>query len=344
MKPASRTGSPNRKPDASLRRMWALMWPNGQSLPARIRACCDNLRRRVGHHPMLGLGCVIWIGSCAASSPSTHPLAEPQHTLESPASVGDTSSERPGRPVNRDAGSLPPSAEQPDHPRSEARESRPNSRDQGRTTLLQLDELPPPVFWTAPKGPSARPLVVAAHGAGGTPEWHCGWLTQAVGTQAHVLCLRGHAIARGADAYYYPEHHTLEQLFLEGTQAAMAVLPSNAATKDGHVYVGYSQGATMGALMIVAHAERFPNLLLIEGGHSHWTQQRSRDFAARGGHRVYFACGQASCKRAADRSSQRLSAAGIEVRVGYAPGAGHTPAGEVGSLAVEGLQWLLLTP
>ncbi len=330
--------------------MRAPVWLKAQSVPTATRALGDARRRREASFTLslvLSLAGGVGAMSCAAVPPAPPP-ATPQSAParrapgEQAAAEPAPSTEPVGNGSPRDAAArLTGGAHSDDEPPS-AHPTKPKARVQGQAALLELDDLPPPVLWTAPAGAKARPLIVSAHGAGGTPEWHCSWLTRAVGTQAHVLCLRGHAISRGADAYYYPEHHTLERLFLRGTEAAVAALAPDTA-EQGHIYVGYSQGATMGALMIVAHAERFPNLLLIEGGHSHWTRKRSREFATRGGQRVYFACGQSSCKRAADRSSQHLGAAGIEVRVGYAPGAGHTPAGEVGELATEGLQWLLST-
>lgn len=326
------------------------MWPKRRKLaPTSMLRNQAPSPLRVGV-ALLAVALLAWmLPSCAADSPSRTP-SDPHRGSESAASESAApadSDRRSGADAGATGATAAPASRAPSHERSSpaAPDPAPSVAPQpGRWIPLSVEDLPAPVLWQAPESPTPRPLVVSAHGAGGTPEWHCDWLTNSAGQRAHVLCLRGHAMSRGADAYYYPEHHTLERLFLRGTQAATSVLAPHVAHDGPHVYVGYSQGATMGALMIVAHAERYPNLLLIEGGHSHWTEQRSREFAERGGRRVYFACGQASCKRAADRSSQHLRQAGVEVHVGYAPGAGHTPAGEVGRLAEKGLQWLLSTP
>src|SRR4051812_27841009 len=56
-----------------------------------------------------------------------------------------------------------------------------------------LRELPLPGFQPAllfvPPGTSHRPLLVAAHGAGGDPQWDCEYWRRLTSDRAFVLCL-----------------------------------------------------------------------------------------------------------------------------------------------------------
>lgn len=208
-----------------------------------------------------------------------------------------------------------------------------------RFVQLDLQDLPSAVFWQIDP-PQPAPLIVSAHGAGGTPDWHCDWLSSVVGESAFVLCLRGKPMRRDVDAYYYPEHHTLGALF----EAAVGRVEHEFAQQldpTQRVYVAYSQGATMGALMMLERESPMPFLLLIEGGYDSWTAQRCERYARAGGEKVYFACGTQTCHTKAVGAAERLQRAGVQAQVGYAPHAGHTPAGEVGRAAEAGLVWLL---
>lgn len=203
---------------------------------------------------------------------------------------------------------------------------------------LRLDALPSPLV-VVPQQLSA-PLVVAAHGAGGSPEWQCDWLQRLAPSKSLLLaCLRGKPMLPYEGSYYYPEHHTLGQIFTQTLdRLKVALEPRNSRLQ---LYVGYSQGATMGALMLHEVATVPPNLLLVEGGYEGWTVKRCRTFKLKGGRRVYFACGTDTCAKRAELIVERLNGAGIEARYGFAQGAGHTPGGQVGELAASGLAWLL---
>lgn len=206
---------------------------------------------------------------------------------------------------------------------------------------LALDGLPSPVVVLP--GEMNAPLVVAAHGAGGSPEWQCEWLQALAGSTSLALaCLRGKPMLPYAGAFYYPEHHTLGRMFKQTVQALQPVLQERGSTL--HTYVGYSQGATMGALMLHEVQVAPRGLLLVEGGYEGWTDKRCRAFRERGGQRVYFACGTNTCATNAKLVVKRLEDAGVEAQYGWAQGAGHTPGGAVGELARRGLQWLLSAP
>lgn len=193
-----------------------------------------------------------------------------------------------------------------------------------------------PAVWYAPPGDDRRPLLVAAHGAGGSPEWECEYWRRLTQQRRFVLCLRGARMASGA--YYYPNEHALEAELVAAERALRSAEP-RVATVSG-VYAGFSQGASMGSAMIAKHGASFPGLVLIEG-FERWNIPRARAFAKAGGRRVLFVCGTRQCQSVASESARWLERGGIEARVEYANGAGHTPLGEVMAKAEAALPWLL---
>lgn len=206
---------------------------------------------------------------------------------------------------------------------------------------LDLDDLPSTLLLAPNVAP--LPLVVAAHGAGGSPEWQCEWLRALTSnTQLLLACLRGKPMLPYDGAFYYPEHHTLGRLYSQTLRAIAAMLNQRSAVP--HVYVGYSQGATMGALMLHEVDPLPPHLLLVEGGFEGWTEKRCRSFQERGGRKVFFACGTNTCAKHAKVVVERLRKVGVEAQYEWARGAGHTPDGAVAELAQMGLTWLLREP
>jgi predicted esterase len=209
----------------------------------------------------------------------------------------------------------------------------------------QLRALPVPGFLPAvlfvPAAPGPQPLVVANHGAGGAPEYECEYWRRLTASRAVLLCLRGTAIdSRGVGSFYYKNHIELGREL----QAALSALRrelGESVQQSGAVYAGFSQGAIMGAPMIVAHAARFNRLALIEGGYEYWSASSARAFARNGGRRVLFVCGTRWCADKAALPADWLGKAGVAVRIEYAAGAGHTPAGEVMSQLAAALPWLL---
>jgi predicted esterase len=195
-----------------------------------------------------------------------------------------------------------------------------------------------------PAGSAPVPLLVATHGAGGNPEWECERWGRVARGRWLVLCPRGRALRHGAnDGYYYPNHPTLEREVTAATGAARATYGARLAASGG-VYLGYSQGATMGALMLSEHGAEFPHLVLLEGGSGGWTLERALRFRRTGGQSVFIACGTEPCARRAAASRAVLERAGLAARTEYATGAGHTELGAVGERAEEWLETLAKTP
>ena len=185
-----------------------------------------------------------------------------------------------------------------------------------------------------------RPVVVVAHGAGGEARWHCELWRNLTHNRGYVLCPRGVSIdRRTSSGHYFPDHPHLEREVLACVKALWT--HAKDADRTGLVYVGYSQGATMGALMVTRHGDIFSRLVLIEGGSRDWNIAGASRFHSAGGERVLFVCGQARCAAEARQSAQWLRQAGLEVRTEYARGAGHTPLGQVAEHVTQALPWLL---
>jgi hypothetical protein len=168
-----------------------------------------------------------------------------------------------------------------------------------------------------------QPVVVAAHGAGDTPEAFCEFWRGLLKERGVLLCPRGRRVHKTRDeGFFYPTHLALER---EVVAALAALLQRFGEYADTHMslYIGYSQGGQMGALMLPEHGEELPRVLMLEGGHSEWTRLRSRLFASNGGVRVDFVCGRPGCNAQAQRSSVRLREVGLESAADYVPGAGH---------------------
>lgn len=195
------------------------------------------------------------------------------------------------------------------------------------------------VVWV-PSGAERRPLLVATHGAGGAPEWHCAFWAEVVGNGAFVVCPRGRPYDQSGTAFFYAHHHDLRERIESAVLAFEARYAARWTGRDS-VYVGYSQGATMGALLLPSSGERFPYALLVEGGYDQWPVKNARSFRQSGGKRAFIACGTATCDRGATRSVRWLEQGGVEAMHATADGAGHTPAGAVGEIALHALAWLV---
>ncbi len=194
-----------------------------------------------------------------------------------------------------------------------------------------------------PGSEAAEPVLVATHGAGGAPEHHCEAWRELLGDNGIVVCPRGKLInvnTGPAGGYYYPDHRSLEREVMAVVASFEASYQKRVRGKD-YVYFGYSQGATMGALMLPEHAALFTRLMLIEGGFQQWDLKSAQRFRANGGQRVAFVCGTRSCRQGAERSAFVLERAKLAVTTRYAAGAGHTYGGSVYDQVAKAFAWLV---
>lgn len=198
-----------------------------------------------------------------------------------------------------------------------------------------------PAVAVLPRTTEKVPLVIAAHGAGGSPEWQCEHWKGIVRERAIVLCPTGRRISmKYAGSYYYPDHLELGREFSAMLKAARERFAGRILEGAG-IYTGFSQGATMGALMIVDHGSDFPYLLLIEGATAEFSGARARSYKAGGGKRVEYVCGGAWCAGRAERMVATLERAGLEASLAHVSGGGHTDDGRVGQKAAELFEVLL---
>jgi len=192
----------------------------------------------------------------------------------------------------------------------------------------------------APETREPRPLFFAAHGAGDGPEYQCEYWAGALAGRFVVVCPRGRSLGKNQGGYYFEDHHALEREVLAVVERVRAALGARVSGSGG-VYAGYSQGATMGALMLVEHGALFPRLLLIEGGSGEFTLARARRYRETGGESVAIVCGTAPCAERARRTVAVLERAGLRARAEHVTGGGHTYVDTVGDRALAVLsEWL----
>ena len=202
----------------------------------------------------------------------------------------------------------------------------------------ELFALPVPNFGDAvvvlpAKQHGPAPLLVAAHGAGGDPAFDCEHWSRLTRGEWFVSCPRGTPLSRRYEgSYYYPNHFELEREVVAMLSAARARY-SDVLLDEPGIYAGFSQGATMGALMVIDHGRDFHALVLVEGGFSEWTSKRARRFRETGGESVALICGGSACTARAQASAQILKRAGLRAHVEHAEGAGHTFLGTVAERA-----------
>jgi predicted esterase len=207
----------------------------------------------------------------------------------------------------------------------------------GSLRELPVADFQPALLFT-PAGAAPRPLLVAAHGAGGDPTWDCEYWRRLTADRVFVLCLRGTPLGGLASGYFYRDHLALGRELAAAERAARALEPRILATSG--VYAGFSQGASMGVPILHEHARAFPYVVLIEG-FTPWNIPLARRFLRSGGQRALFICGSKQCGSVAKTSAHWLEVAGGQARLEMVEGAGHTPLGPVMKRAQGALPWLL---
>lgn len=233
-------------------------------------------------------------------------------------------------------------AAQPDPPPSSATSpssdpAPPSAQGPGTQRELLVPGFESALFFT-PSGAAPRPLVVAAHGAGGNPEWECDYWRRLTADRAFVLCLRGTPLGGEHSGFYYRDHHALRRELLAAERAARAaesrILPGSG------VYAGFSQGASMGAAILHERAAAFPYAVLVEG-FTGWNVALARRFLKAGGQRILLACGTKQCGAIAKDSARWLETAGGQARLELVEGAGHTQGPPITERIRAALPWLL---
>jgi predicted esterase len=228
------------------------------------------------------------------------------------------------KPAPAKPGATKPAEAKPTAPEAAAPTSAPDGLSADGTVALELPGFLPSLVSFPRSGRWPQPTLVAAHGAGDTPELHCELWRSMIGPRGVIVCPRGQPMKQGREAgYFYPTHFALER----EVKAALAALgqryPRHADTKPA-AYAGYSQGANMGALMLVENGAALPRILLLEGGSGDMNEARSRRFKQTGGQAVAIVCGRPKCSSQAQRASGHLRGLGLQGDAYYVEGAGHS--------------------
>lgn len=183
----------------------------------------------------------------------------------------------------------------------------------------------PDAWLSLPTGAtSKRPVVVVLHGAGDRPDWQCGGWRRATKEYPFIVCPRGAVSAR--DSTKDDVRYTLAggPGLLETIDGALAALaaryPGYADTSPPVLLAGFSLGSYEILPIAVKQASRFPAIVLVEGLTSGFDDARARAFAAAGGKRVLFGCGQRGCESAAKTAARRIEKSdGLDAAEVYAP-------------------------
>ncbi|MDC0744866.1 hypothetical protein [Polyangium mundeleinium] len=191
---------------------------------------------------------------------------------------------------------------------------------------------------------SRRPVVIAAHGNYGRPEWQCQAVRDLFEDRAFILCPRG--IPRdnspGPDdiRFTYESNAVLELEIDAGLRALAAAYPDH-VDPGPPLYMGFSLGAIQGVAIASRRPADFPRLVLIEGGHDAWKPEVVQAFAKGGGNRVLFICSQSFCERDARWAAARLREAKIPTRIVKTADVGHRYNGPVAEATRKSLPWSL---
>jgi pimeloyl-ACP methyl ester carboxylesterase len=198
----------------------------------------------------------------------------------------------------------------------------------------------PAVVSFPPAAPFPQPVIVVAHGAKDLPDGQCQFWREIMGDRAVLVCMAGPLSDVKAEARYFPDHRTLERILVATLTALRQAYPTTVDATQA-VYAGYSQGGTMGALMIGAHGADFPRLVLVEGGFDQWSVPSAAAFKGTGGRRILFACGTRRCLEHAEGSARLLRSVGLEVKVVADLAQGHAYGRGLAALVKSGVDWLV---
>jgi predicted esterase len=128
---------------------------------------------------------------------------------------------------------------------------------------------------------------------------------------------------------------------VEAALAAVRTRFEKYVARDPVIYTGFSLGAIHGVGIVASNGQRYPRAVLVEGGHDGWTAARAKAYAAAGGKRVLFACGQRACKNGAAQARKNLQREGVETELVYGGEVGHTYDGPVAREIAQGWAWLV---
>jgi len=187
------------------------------------------------------------------------------------------------------------------------------------------DDAGVPTYVAAPTGATTkRPIVVGLHGAQDRPDWACAEWFGALGGRAFVVCPRGVPLADGF------AWSSVDQIASKAEQAIALVRERFGPwVSDGRaLYGGWSQAATLGALVLAKRPDLFDAGVLVELGHTPLDARGVASSIRQSGVRaVAVVCATASCERWC--AAAKPAMAGLAFECYSAGHRGHTFDGEV---------------
>jgi poly(3-hydroxybutyrate) depolymerase len=188
-----------------------------------------------------------------------------------------------------------------------------------------------------------RPVVLALHGNYDRPEWQCGVWREVTKAYPFIVCPRGiprRDAAPSENRFTYGKPADVRRE-IDAALAALQIRFGDYIAAGPIVYTGFSLGAILGVGIVADDADRFPRAVLVEGGQSNWSQARAKSYAAAGGKRVLFACGQRACRTDTKGPEKLLGRLGVETRSVYGGEVGHTYDGRVAEEIGRAWPWLV---
>ena len=198
------------------------------------------------------------------------------------------------------------------------------------------DDAGVPTYVAVPTGATTpRPIVVGLHGAQDRPDWACAEWFGAVGGRAFVTCPRGSPLA-GAWAW-----SSVEQLASQAARAIALVRERFGPwVADGRaLYGGWSQAATLGALVLAKRPDLFDGAVLVELGHTPLDPRgvasavRESDVSA-----IAVVCATPSCERWCATATPALT--GLRFQCTTAGHRGHTYDGVVAQRVFDAVRFV----
>jgi predicted esterase len=168
-----------------------------------------------------------------------------------------------------------------------------------------------------------RPIVVAMHGAGDNPGFMCSAWRSITDGYPFVVAPAGTPVGGGMHSWGSADQ--LQKRALEAIDVVEKRWPEHVEIGAPVVYTAFSQGATTAGPLLVKHGERFPRVVLTEGGHHVFEDaQVARSFARAGGERVLFSCSTGGCVGGFKASVATLTKANVRAQIDDAGPLGHS--------------------
>ena len=147
---------------------------------------------------------------------------------------------------------------------------------------------------------------------------------------------------RRNDAFYYVGHRELGRE-MDVAVAALEERYGPYLDRAAPIFAGYSQGASMGALVLPGHPLGFARAVLVEGGvgmFREWNVPTALRFQQGGGRRVLMVCGRVACRDPARDSAHHFERASVGTKIIFVPGAGHSYDAEMQRQVADTFDWL----